>query len=288
MPPRAASHRAAARRLGQPGLGQRYVAAPGEPPLHGQRGLAVPQQHGGRGLPPADRPAGGRGGLRGVATVLPLCAVTLPSPRLSPARLVIPGRVHGLVREPVGVRVAGSRHPGIGHPAEPPRHVLGRAGQRAEVRVLDLPAARHLLDDQLRVHPDLDVGARGEFRGGAEPGHQARVLGHVVRRRAQALPGLGQHLAGRRVADQRAVPRRARVAAGAAVGLDDEPAAHCVVLGGRPPRPPACHLPPASPSHFMASGRPSRLSPLIARTRGCGPGSCGTPRSAAPRPGRRP
>ena len=40
---------------------------------------------------------------------------------------------------------------------------LGLRRQRPHVGVLDLPAPRHLLDDELGVHPDLDLGVRGEL-----------------------------------------------------------------------------------------------------------------------------
>ena len=40
---------------------------------------------------------------------------------------------------------------------------LGLRRQRPHVGVLDLPAPGHLLDHELGVHPDLDVGVRGEL-----------------------------------------------------------------------------------------------------------------------------
>ena len=51
--------------------------------------------------------------------------------------------------------------------------------QRPHVRVLDLPAARHLLDDELGVHPDLELGLRACARGRA----RARRSGRSTPRR---------------------------------------------------------------------------------------------------------
>ncbi len=71
------------------------------------------------------------------------------------------------------------------------------------------------------------AGRRVELAGGAQTGDQAAVLGDVVGGDADELGGLGEHLAGRRVDDDRAVAGGPRVAPGPAVGLDDElPAAH--------------------------------------------------------------
>ena len=98
--------------------------------------------------------------------------------------------------------------------------------------MLHPPAAGHLLDHELRVHPDRDRG-RVELGRGAQPGEQPVVLGHVVGGPPQRRGPLGQHLAGVGVPDHRAVAGRARVAARAAVGLDDQPAAHSPDSGVR-------------------------------------------------------
>ena len=94
--------------------------------------------------------------------------------------------------------------------------------QRLHVDVLDLPAAGHLLDDELGVHPHLELGVRGVLAHELEPGDEAAVLGDVVRGDADGLAALGDHLAGVGVAHEGAVGGRAGVAARAAVGLDDD------------------------------------------------------------------
>jgi hypothetical protein len=94
--------------------------------------------------------------------------------------------------------------------------------ERLHVGVLDLPAAGHLLDDELGVHADVDGRGGVQLVGGAQACQQAPVLGHVVRRDADVLGPLRQRLAARRVDDDRAVARGPGVAPGPAVGLDDE------------------------------------------------------------------
>jgi hypothetical protein len=102
--------------------------------------------------------------------------------------------------------------------------LLRLQGQLLHVRVLDLPAARHLLDDQLGVHADLHAGGRIQVQHGLQPRHQAAVLGHVVGGSPDRRGPLGQHPAGVGVPDQRAVAGRPRVAPRPAVRLDDQPA----------------------------------------------------------------
>jgi hypothetical protein len=101
--------------------------------------------------------------------------------------------------------------PAVGDLVEGAGDVAGGRGQWLECLVLDLPAAGHLLDDQLRVHPDRD--RRGpQLTRGRQAGDQALVLGDVVGRDADAIatlrqqgPVLGEH--------HGAVAGRARVAA---------------------------------------------------------------------------
>ena len=88
--------------------------------------------------------------------------------------------------------------------------------------MLDLPAARHLLDDELGVHPHLDLGGRVEVERRLQAGDQAAVLGDVVGRPADRRRPLGEHPAGVGVPHERAVAGRARVAPRSAVRLDDE------------------------------------------------------------------
>ena len=119
--------------------------------------------------------------------------------------------VEGLVGEPVGVGVLLPRDPGV-----------RRAGRRQPVRlqrqrphrgVLDLPAPRHLLDDELGVQAHLELGPVGVLAVELEPGDEPAVLRHVVARDADAFPALGDHLAGVGVLQDGAVRRRAGVAA---------------------------------------------------------------------------
>ena len=146
--------------------------------------------------------------------------------RLRPARLRALARpaavVHRLVGEPVGVRlrsrgIHSKRHVGE---RRPQRGRLAR--KRAQSRVLDLPAARHLLDDELGVHPDGDRRRRR-----ARPRPAARRAGRDTRRRCWcrrrcASLALGEHRTGVGVAHDRAVAGRPGIAARSAVRLDDD------------------------------------------------------------------
>ena len=132
--------------------------------------------------------------------------------------------VQRLVEDPVGVRVLRPRDPGVRRPGR--RQPVGLHGQRAHVRVLDLPAAGHLLDDQLGVHAHLELGLGGVLVEQLEAGDEAAVLRDVVGGDPDGLGPLGDHLAGVRVEQHRAVGGRTRVAAGPAVGLDLDGAAH--------------------------------------------------------------
>ena len=140
--------------------------------------------------------------------------------------------VHRLVGEPVGVLVGLARHPLVRHPGRV-EDAAGLGGERAHARVLDLPAAGHLLDDQLGVHPHVHHGVRVDVPGGAQPGDQAAVLGDVVGGGAEVLGGLRERLAGVGVADDGPVARGPRVAPGPAVRLHDEPAHHSPESGVR-------------------------------------------------------
>src|SRR5215212_5056161 len=94
--------------------------------------------------------------------------------------------------------------------------------QSLHAGVFDFVAAFDLPHNQLRVADQLQVG--GAVRGGQlDPPQQRRVLSDVVRRLADLLPHLLQHLAAV-VADDHADSRRAGVAAGAPVDVDGDPA----------------------------------------------------------------
>ena len=111
--------------------------------------------------------------------------------------------VHRIVREPVGSLVSLARDPRVRHVAGPERR--GEAGrfahERPQIRVFDLPATRHLLDDEARIHAHLDEGIRVDLLGLTQSGQQAAVFGEIVRGGTQELRCLTQHLAGRSVAD---------------------------------------------------------------------------------------
>jgi hypothetical protein len=118
------------------------------------------------------------------------------------------------------VLVALARHPHEGHEVEAALQRGRLRGEGAQSRVLDLPAAGHLLDDELGVHPHLDLG-RVQLCRGAQAGEKAGVLGDVVGRDTQRLGALGEHLAGVGLAHHRAVAGWSRVAPRSPISLDD-------------------------------------------------------------------
>ena len=157
------------------------------------------------------------------------------------ARLTL-GRVHRLVGQPVGPLVTRSAAP---------RCSGSRPSRSAACR--PSVASARMAGSLIFQRPDIcsttslesirtSTSAPGARSPAARrPGDQPGVLGHVVRGGAQAVVQLGQHLAGLRVGDQRAVAGRAGVAARAAVRLDDEPPASQPGLGG-PDQDPAALL----------------------------------------------
>ena len=114
------------------------------------------------------------------------------------------------------------------------RESLRLDGQRPHRGVLDLPVAAHLLDDELRVHPDRDLGSRRVLGGELEAGDQAAVLRHVVGRDPDALATLGDQVTGLGVLQYGAVRRWSGVPSGTTVRLDDDPP---VLRGQRPDSP---------------------------------------------------
>ena len=95
-------------------------------------------------------------------------------------------------------------------------------GQRSHVRMLDLPATRHLLDHELGVHPHLEQGVWRVLQVELETGDQAAILGDVVRGMADRLCSLRNHLAAVGVTDQRTEAGRTGITPRATVGLDDD------------------------------------------------------------------
>ena len=162
------------------------------------------------------------------------------------------------------------------------RHVVERlaqagrgAGELAQRRVLDLPGALHLLDDELGVHAHGDL-SRAEVARGLEPGDQPAVLGDVVRLDADRLVALGQHLAAGRVEDDGAVAGRSGIAARAAVGLDDD---LLELIAGS-----AGHRPDSAVRTRIARQLSQRTTasvgaPCAPRRARCRTARCGSPRS---------
>ncbi len=79
--------------------------------------------------------------------------------------------------------------------------------------MLDLPAARHLLDDQFGVHPDLDIGVWRDPHRCLKTSDQPGILGDVVAGPSERLGPLDQHHTRRCITHERTEPGDARVAA---------------------------------------------------------------------------
>ena len=160
--------------------------------------------------------------------------------------------IHRLVGQPVGIACSARAESTRSHRRRTAAQRVRLARQHAQRSVLDLPVARHLLDDELGVHPHRDRRC-AELGGGPQPGDQAAVLGHVVGGDADRLGALGQHAPV--VASQ-----------------------HDRAVAGRP------GLPRDPPS---ASTIDPRRGTLTARTPACAPGCAGSCRSARTSPARR-
>jgi len=92
--------------------------------------------------------------------------------------------------------------------------------QRDEVRMLDLPATRHLFHHKLGIHEHVDVGG-AQLRRLLKARDQPAVLGHIVGGTADGLLALGQHRGAVRGPHHRSVSGRTRVATRSTIGLDD-------------------------------------------------------------------
>jgi hypothetical protein len=117
-----------------------------------------------------------------------------------------------------------------GRPAPEPDEGRPDLGvERRDLEVLDPPATVDLLDDELGVKQEVDLG-RPELEGQGQRADDADVLGNVVGADAQVLadrrerPGQRIARAGlRRVDQDRSGRRRPGVALGGAIRPDDQP-----------------------------------------------------------------
>ena len=92
--------------------------------------------------------------------------------------------------------------------------------------MLDLPAPRHLLHDQLGIHPHLEFGIRIDRQRPADTLDQAAILCDVVCGDADVPANLGDNLSRCSVDNDRAASGLPRIAPRPAVRLDYEQAAH--------------------------------------------------------------
>src|SRR5581483_8229097 len=143
---------------------------------------------------------------------------TGPKPRSS-LRLASALIVQRLVDQLVRPSILGPRHAADAPPPEPAQRGDGLGVERLHRRVLDLVGAGQLARHQLGVAHDLDLGSV-QRPGALEAPQQRPVLGDVVRRHADPLGHLVEHLA---VGSRDDDPDRGRswVAPGAAVDVQD-------------------------------------------------------------------
>src|SRR4051794_21000593 len=129
------------------------------------------------------------------------------------------GRVHRGVREAIGVRVHRAADVLEGNAADFVRQRARPRVQRLQSGVLHLVVADHLLNEQLRIRPDMQLVAAVPLRP-VERGEQAAVLGDVIRRDADRF---GEFFDERPVAllDTDAEAGRAGVATRTAVDVRD-------------------------------------------------------------------
>ena len=91
-------------------------------------------------------------------------------------------------------------------------HGSGLTSELPHARMLHLPPAAHLLDDELRVQTHLDIGRRVDRPRLAQARDGTSVLGHVVRHGVEVLGQLGEDRPGRRIPDDGAIGSRTGVA----------------------------------------------------------------------------
>ena len=129
--------------------------------------------------------------------------------------------IHGEVSEGVGGSVLSAGHPSEFGGVQSAEDFLAFEGEFPHVGMFDLPPSRHLFDYKFGVHADADVGGP-ELLGDAQPVVERMVFGNIV--------GGGTHHVGKLPHDGGAVSLvddgagtcDAGVAAGAAVGFNDE------------------------------------------------------------------
>jgi hypothetical protein len=141
--------------------------------------------------------------------------------------------IDGFVAQGVGQRVLGARNVRRGPSVHPAQESAGLLPERNELRVLDPPATRQLLDDQLGVEQQVDL-AGAQLTGEGERPNDRGVFRDVVRLDTEELGdrgvGAGSRVAGvgaRRV-DERGPGRGwSGVAACGPVGPDDQAERAC-------------------------------------------------------------
>jgi hypothetical protein len=161
-----------------------------------------------------------------------------------------------LVAECIGKGILGTRDvrrgPSVEVAQDPPRLFP----ERDQLGVLDPPATRQLLDDQLRIEEQVDLACT-QLASQRESPDDRNVLGDVVRPDAEELGDRGvwegPRIAGIRsggIDENRAGGGRSGVAASGAIGPDDE--ARAIggggPRGGRPERPLGIAARPAQPA----------------------------------------
>ncbi len=126
----------------------------------------------------------------------------------------------GLVRKRIGQAVFAPRHVSYDYLLEAGPQVENASVVADETRIPHPVAGRELSHDELRVHSQLDAaGAKG--KSGLQRGDGGAILRFVVRGDAEAS-GDAIHLLPAPIEDSGADGRGARIAAGRAVGVDNE------------------------------------------------------------------
>lgn len=129
--------------------------------------------------------------------------------------------VHGKVSQTVGVLVFSSQDVFDTEGFEPGCTAFGFFVEGAEVRAFDAVFALHLLDHQLGISDDAQMGIAlrdGEFEGGEEGGVFGEVVGFYPEEFVQLL-----HFVAIGVFDANAVAGRAGIAAGTAIAEGGDP-----------------------------------------------------------------